>query len=297
MAKKKTHDEYVQDVTKINPNIEVIGEYVNTRTPILHKCRFDGYEWLARPNNIITGTGCPLCGKKLKTTETFIKELSEVNDTIDVLGEYVDGHTTILCRCKIDGYEWNPLALNLLKGVGCPMCAGVKPKTHMEYVDEVMLINKNIEVIGTYVNARQPIFHKCIIDNTEWLASPHHILSGRGCPTCNASHGEKAIQAYLEKHQIKFQTQFTFNECRNIFCLPFDFYLSEYNTCIEYDGEQHYKSIEFFGGDKGFVQRKHNDNLKTEFCKNNNINLLRIGYNEHIESILDNFFSIQTIQN
>lgn len=289
MAKKKTHDEYVKDVEKINSNIEVIGKYVNTRTKILHRCKLDGYEWMAKPNNIIIGTGCPLCGNKLKTTETFIKELSEVNNSIEVLGEYVNGHTKILCRCKVDGYEWSPLALNLLKGVGCPMCAGVKPKTHIEYVDEIKLINKNIEVLGTYINAHQPILHKCIIDNTEWLASPHHILLGRGCPVCNASHGEKEIKSYLENHCIKFKTQFTFDGCKNIFYLPFDFYLPDYNVCIEYDGEQHYRPIDFFGGQEGFMKRQHNDNIKSDFCLNNNIILLRIRYDDDITTVLDKF--------
>ena len=60
--------------------------------------------------------------------------------------------------------------------------------------------------------------------------------------------------------------------------------------CIEYDGEQHSKPIKFFGGYKKKKKRKELDDIKTEYCKNNNINLLRINYDEDIISKLDEYF-------
>jgi hypothetical protein len=53
MWKKKTHDEYMTEVAKINCNIEVIGQYVNVDTPILHRCVIDSYEWNARPLRVV----------------------------------------------------------------------------------------------------------------------------------------------------------------------------------------------------------------------------------------------------
>lgn len=61
MPKKKTHEEYVADVNKINPNIEVIDRYVNTNTKILHHCKIDDCTWYAVPSNILNGKGCPQC--------------------------------------------------------------------------------------------------------------------------------------------------------------------------------------------------------------------------------------------
>lgn len=297
MARKKTHEEYVAQVAKINPNIEVIGTFVNSRVKILHKCRIDGYEWMVDPNHIVAGTGCPLCAGKIKTTKSFIKELNQINNTIEVLGEYINGHTKILCRCKIDGYEWEPLPINLLRGSGCPFCSGVNHKTHIEYVNEVKRMNDNIEVLGTYINAKTQILHRCKKDGTIWLSDPHHILSGRGCPKCNISYGEKAISDYLDGHNITFKSQYTFLECKNVFCLPFDFYLPDYNACIEYDGQQHFMEIDFFGGKEGYIKRKRNDSIKNVFCEDNNILLLRIKYNENIVDVLNNFFNKLTIQN
>lgn len=78
----------------------------------------------------------------------------------------------------------------------------------------------------------------------------------------------------------------TFDGCENINKLYFDFYLPEYNTCIEYDGLQHFKSIEHFGGKKGLKETQKRDKIKDEYCKNNNIRLLRIKYNEKVSKIL-----------
>jgi hypothetical protein len=50
--------------------------------------------------------------------------------------------------------------------------------------------------------------------------------------------------------------------------------------CIEYDGAQHYQVVERWGGVKSFYDRQLKDKIKTDFCKNNNINLLRIPYTE-----------------
>lgn len=62
--------------------------------------------------------------------------------------------------------------------------------------------------------------------------------------------------------------------------LPFDFYLTNLNICIEYDGIQHFKPINIFGGLNGFILTKNNDEIKTSYCKENNIKLIRISYND-----------------
>ena len=72
MPKKKTHEEYVSEVAAINPDIEVIGGYKNSRTTIEHRCKKCGNVWHPIPNNILSGKGCPECapsGKKQKTHE------------------------------------------------------------------------------------------------------------------------------------------------------------------------------------------------------------------------------------
>jgi len=51
---------------------------------------------------------------------------------------------------------------------------------------------------------------------------------------------------------------------------------------IEYDGVQHFKSIDYFGGENGFKKRQQNDKIKNIYCIKNKIKLLRIRYDENI---------------
>ena len=85
-----------------------------------------------------------------------------------------------------------------------------------------------------------------------------------------------------------------FDDCRNKNPLPFDFYLPNYNICIEFDGRQHYLPIFYFGGEKMLNYTKNNDNIKNEYCLNNNIKLVRIPYYEinDIENIISSIFMI-----
>ena len=112
-----------------------------------------------------------------------------------------------------------------------------------------------------------------------WTKTNH--LNNQGCPICKESKGEKEIRNYLKNNNIVFESQKKFNNCRNKNPLPFDFYLPLLNICIEYDGIQHYKSNTFFGGEKGLKQRQINDKIKTQYCKDNDIRLLRIKYNQN----------------
>jgi len=71
---------------------------------------------------------------------------------------------------------------------------------------------------------------------------------------------------------------------------PFDFYLPIHNICIEYDGEQHYRSILKFGGDDSFLKLQKRDKIKTLYCKIRGIKLIRIRFDENIEERLKEIF-------
>ena len=92
--------------------------------------------------------------------------------------------------------------------------------------------------------------------------------------------GEKNIKSYLEKNKIKYIQQHGFDTCKRINKLSFDFYLPEHGTCIEFDGIQHFEPIKRFGGEKEFKNNQERDNCKNIWCKENNIKLIRIKYNQ-----------------
>ncbi len=56
---------------------------------------------------------------------------------------------------------------------------------------------------------------------------------------------------------------------------------------IECQGEQHYKPIAKFGGDKQFQNQLENDEIKRRFAKENNIKLIEISFKEKKLSLIE----------
>jgi len=132
---------------------------------------------------------------------------------------------------------------------------------------------------------------KCKKHGTLKTTFDRFIYSKSGCPFCKSSHGEIVIKSYLDECCINYISQKTFSDCVDKQKLQFDFYLPELNVCIEYDGKQHYEFIEYFHKTQDrFKSQQKRDEIKTEYCKERNIKLIRIPYYEfdNIESILSN---------
>ena len=293
---RKTHDEYLKELNEINPNIEVVEYYNGTNTPILHRCKIDNYKWTAAPANILSGKGCPKCaGNLMLTHEEYVARLKMINPHIVPVEKYINSSTPILHVCLIDGYTWNTQPSSTLQGYGCPKCAGNAKKTHDEYVQELFELNPDIEVLEQYDGAKTSILHRCKIDGHEWYASPSNILFGNGCPQCQESKGERQVRQWLEDNNIIYTYQKTFKNCKDIKVLPFDFYIPKYHACIESDGKQHFEPVDFAGrGEEWALQQfektQYHDKIKNQYCKNNNITLLRIPYFKNVEEELETFF-------
>lgn len=105
---------------------------------------------------------------------------------------------------------------------------------------------------------------------------------------CLKSRGERKISEILTELDIPYSYQHKFPDCKSPFSnlpLYFDFYLPDYNCCIEYDGEQHFCPIDYFGGVEKFEKTKLRDKVKTDYCDNHQIKLIRIPYLDY--NILD----------
>ena len=308
MSRRKTHEEYIVELAIKNPMVEAIDRYIDKKTPILHHCLIHDVYWMASPTNILAGKGCNKCMREkisnalVKSHEKYVSDLIVKNPIVEVIDKYINSNTPIMHHCLKHDIYWKASPNNILLGEGCVECRKEKhrktlSKSHEQYVNEVALVNPNIEVIGKYINAYTTILHRCKIDGEEWFASPTNILMGKGCPLCSESKGEKSIRLWLDAHNVLYVCLKMFDNCKNARVLPFDFYLPEYNICIEYDGEQHFKPIDFANKGEEWANEQFNirqkcDAIKTEYCKNNNIALLRIPYFKNIEEELNNFLFI-----
>lgn len=103
------------------------------------------------------------------------------------------------------------------------------------------------------------------------------------CGCLSKSVGEKKVKTQLELLQIKFEREKTFEGCKNLETdrrLRYDFYLPDYNTCIEYDGFTHFIANGGWNTEENLAGIQYRDNIKNKFCKDNNIRLVRIPYTD-----------------
>jgi very-short-patch-repair endonuclease len=100
------------------------------------------------------------------------------------------------------------------------------------------------------------------------------------------SNGEKAIASFLSDVGLRFERQKRFESCHNFRPLRFDFYVSNTQILIEFQGQQHFRPIEVFGGKKGFESTRVRDRIKRKWARKNGFNLVEIKYNEDVEKVL-----------
>jgi len=139
-----------------------------------------------------------------------------------------------------------------------------------------------MEYLGS--NNKGGALWKCVCEcgNDNFITTSHHLISGntKSCG-CLKSVGESKIAILLSENNIKFIQQQKFDDA--IYDdtkgqMRFDFYLPDYNRLIEFDGNQHFEAIDFFGGDDQLLTQQQRDEYKNQWCKDNNIPLIRIPY-------------------
>jgi Zn finger protein HypA/HybF involved in hydrogenase expression len=278
--------------------------YINNKTPIKIKCPIHG-EFNKTPNNHKNHKqGCPKCvGDKLslkfrKEINVLIKQFNKIhNNKYDYsFVNYINDRTKIKIKCPEHGI-FEQIPSNHIKGVGCPICNGGVKLTLEDFINKSNKIHNNHYnySLVEYENNKSKI--KIICPNHGvFIKDARHHLSGGGCNICKLSKGELKIKKFLDDRNIKYIQQYKFIDCRNQKPLPFDFYLPEYNMCIEYNGEQHYKPLNNFGGEKSFNKLKKRDGIKNSYCISNNIKLLIIKYDENLENVLLGYGGFNTMQ-
>lgn len=270
-----------------------LSEYLDYHTPMKIICKKHGiFEQTSYKH--LNSKGCNRCLGRKVITEDFINKTKEIHgdkyDYSNVI--YINSQTPVKIICKKHG-EFEQIPNNHITfGNGCPKWAG-QNKTTEEFIKEAESVHgsRYNYSLTKYEKATSKVKIICKNHGVFKQRPNDHIFNGNGCPKCNCSKGENKIIKYLELNFVKYYTQYKFKDCRNKNELPFDFYLPKFNTCIEYDGRQHYESVSFGGSDANikFKTTQINDSIKNKYCAENNINLIRIPYTEfeNIENIIN----------
>ena len=308
---KKYSSEYVKNkINEVHNNkIEMIDDYITSKTKIKFKCNVCNYEWTTIPQVVMKGHGCPKCAKSIKKDiEIFKKEVySLVGDEYTVIDkEYTSTHTKIKFRHNICGTEFYMEPNAFLRGQRCPNeryeKSSIKNRNKAKY-STIDNLKKLCEKDGYEIlecngkNAKYKIKLLCLNCNEIYEVSLHDFcISGSRCKCNTMSKGEKYIKEILDENKIEYAQQYTFDDCKNIRKLPFDFAIFENNKLkclIEYDGSQHYYK-KFSRSNEDFENLKKRDLIKTNYCEKNKIKLIRIKYirKRNIEDFKNELYDI-----
>jgi len=307
LSKRKTQEEFVDEVKSLHPHLEVIGKYQTAKKPISMKCSLHDYVFDVTPGAVLKSVhGCKLCAQEYvtscarKTHEQFVFEIGDVANKVIFLEQYHDMKTKVKVKCAKCGHVWDACPDALMAGNACKPCAmryvqNLRIKSHEQFMGEIRKYNLNwdtFDVISKYQKDELPITCKCKICGRVWETRAHQLIDKRkasACPDCYLSRGEAKIRNYLKEHNIDYDPQKRFDGLNGFGGRPlrFDFFLPSENLLIEYQGEFHDGSVGYQSEEKYQTLQEH-DRRKKEYVSENGIDLLEIWYWDfnRIEDIL-----------
>lgn len=301
---KRTLEEFIERARKVHDAKYDYSKsvYKNCDEKLIIICPIHG-EFEQTPTNHYYGKGCRKCGRKITgdkirvlTTDEFIKRAKEIH------GNKYD-YSLIVCEtykskvkiiCPIHG-EFVCLAGAHIRGHGCRKCYFKKKSlSKEEFIERARKVHgdKYDYSLVEYVKNRVRIKIICPIHGV-FEQEPSTHMRGSGCNKCCSSKGEGLIKNILEEKNIGYIEEYIFNDCLSIKQgrLRFDFFIPSKNMVIEFQGKQHYEPIVRWGGESRFLVQKKNDEIKRNYCKKNNIQLLEIKYDDNINEILKGIYN------
>lgn len=306
--KTKTTEQFIQEAKAIWGDTYDYSEtiYVNANTKVKIICPQHGPFYKNPGNHIHEKQGCPYCSKILINTASFITRALEIYGEDYDYSEVnvVDLYTPVKIICKEHGPFWRTPDEFLNKKFDCPICK--EKRTHdKKFKSQEQFLKELYSIFGdaydyskvVYVDCYTPVELICK-EHGPFFKDPLHLLNRQsGCPLCSISKGELTVRSSLIDLNINFKKSKTFENCRYIRPLPFDFYLPDYNCCIEYQGEQHYRPSTFgqFSleeAEQNFKEQQIRDQIKKDFCKESKISLIEIKYNLPLVQIEENLKEI-----
>lgn len=239
-----------------------------------------------RKSDIDASCGCNIKGSIHEKSDKLV--IGTKVNKLTILESIWDEIPKLKCKCDC-GNEIILRRYDVLNGhtKSCG-CLQKETMTEIRFVDDTGYVSEHgiriIKPIRRDSVGRMVWECKChcgnVFESIPAVIKSNHIKS---CGCISASSMESYIEKILIENNVDYKSQYTFDDCLsdNGKRLRFDFAITkgdELFCLLEYDGEQHYKSVPFFGGDRDFENRKRRDQIKNEYCKSNNILLIRLPY-------------------
>jgi very-short-patch-repair endonuclease len=243
-------------------------------------------------NNHINGAKCPNCSVNHSSLKNrlnkVIKKISAVHknkyDLSRIHEDFKNSKSKVWIGCPEHGWFRQKIS-STIQGHGCSKC-----RTYYEQSLDFRcrkMIEKAKSIHGvkySYKNVAKTYKH---IHTKVEIICPYHgsfkqtmasHVKGKGCKLCKDSKMERAFRLLMMENQIIAESEWKFdNLISNKKCpLRFDFYLPDYNTCVECDGPQHHHWVPGIQTKEQFKRLKYHDQMKNEYCRKNGIKLIRL---------------------
>jgi Zn finger protein HypA/HybF involved in hydrogenase expression len=308
---RRIHKHVVKEIYDVVGDV-VLSTYVDKTGPLEIQCNTCDTIFYKSLNLYISKSSrCPNCSntkKQIVQSKQNLENGLALQEKVELENwtwcddttRYQDQNTKFSVICPKE-HEQNICRLNFDNGGRrCCICANkTKSENSKIPLDEVkeICLNSGFELLNDkYYGTNANIAVKCMNCFNKVDISFDTMRRGR-CPKCNSSKssGEIRIEKTLNKNSnvLYVEDEATFDNyhqlrddwfcCKDKKVLRFDFKVvltDETELFIEYDGKQHFTSIEFFGGIDSFKKRRNHDLIKTLYCDYNNLYLLRISYRD-----------------
>ena len=294
----KTTEQFIEDAHKVHGDKYDYSKvnYINNKIKVVIICPKHG-EFTQTPNKHLLGRGCPKCKNEQTslrfrdTTEIFIsKSIRRHGNFYDYSKvEYIKDNIPVLIGCPKHGWFYQTPESH--RQNGCYHCGRERTINSQKITKEkfihdcnILFNNKYDYSLVKFGNLNDKIQIICPIHG-KFLQRAIAHRNGQECPKCNLkSQGKLLLKLQKEFPEEIFTWEYKSEWLKG---QRIDICLEKYKIAIEYDGEQHFKSIAKFGGEFGLNYRQKQDKLKEEKCKMNEYKLFRVRYN-HIKEDVDN---------
>jgi very-short-patch-repair endonuclease len=305
--KLKNKEDFIIDVRRIHGNKYdySLVDYKNNKTKVNIICNECKNVFYQRPDShTVNKQGCNFCYGNIKlTNEEFIKRSNEIHENKYCYEKciYIRAMDKVIITCPTHGDFLMKPSAHINAKNGCFKCSHIVKVDNESFIEKATKIYDGlydyslVNVIGNnksrvnIICKEHDVFSKII--------NAH--LRGQGCPKCYSNKSESYMEKQLKEKKINYTVQKTFEKCIRKRKLMFDFYLDDFNTCIEIDGVQHFKPSPKFGGEKQLIIQQEIDSIKNKFCLDNDIPLFRIKYThlsnpfkKEVEDLLEKIISI-----
>ena len=263
--------------------VEMLYNYQNKHRTYCKCIGVDGNEYIVRQDALMSGAthtihGVCSGGKQQDISGQRFGKLIAIKPTNERAS---NGGVRWDCICDCGNHVY-PTMNNLKRG-HTTSCGCAK----QEYIESCKrdVINKTfgklmvIKELFSDTYSKRTFLCECECGNKH-ICTLSDLTTGHtmSCGCLNKSKGEMYIEEILKDNNIDYIPQKRFDDCKDEKTLPFDFYLPQYNVCIEYDGSQHFEPVQYWGGEKRFKELVLHDLIKDTYCKSNDIKLIRIPY-------------------